>query len=470
MTGEFDEESVIRRVREGGQEHVLRWLGELDEARRTRFLLQLGRVDFGLLKVFRKLVTTPPTEVSFTDMEPAPVERLPLTSREREPEERIIALGEKALRAGRVTALTVAGGQGTRLRYGHAKGMYPITPLRGKSLFETFAEQIRAARKRYRCGIPWLVMTSPANDAETRRFFRENDFFQLGRDSVEFFVQETYPILDRDGNMMLAEKDRLLAGPGGHGDTYTALARAGLLDKLRNVGRDLISYFQVDNPLVTAIDPRFIGHHLAKDADFSCKVVPKRGPTEGLGIAVLQCRRPAVVEYIDVPDRVAVERGPNGRLCYLYGSIAIHIIDVPFIERVAHQNALRWHVATKQYEYLGRDGQKKLSAPGGCYKFERFIFDALPLADNCAFVEVQRTTEFAPVKAAEGEDSPARTQHAMQRMWLQWLQAAGVKVAVPKDFSTPVIEISPLFAASAEELKERVKPGWEPEFPLVLEP
>jgi len=470
MPAEYAEEAVLRRTREGGQEHVLRWLDELDEGDRSAFVRQLAELDFDRIAKFRKLISTPPTQLNFDEVEPAPVHQLPLLPAQRKMEERVTALGVQALSAGRVSALVVAGGQGTRLGYDHPKGMYAIAPITDKSLFELFAEQIRAARMKYDCPLPWLVMTGEANDAETRAFFDDHDFFQLGRETVHFFAQASNPILDADGRLLLAEKGKILTGPGGHGGTFNALARSGLLEMLRADGHDLISYFQVDNPLVRVADPRFLGYHLARDADFSCKVVPKRDPTEGLGIAILQAGRPMVAEYTDVPDDVAAQRAPSGRLRFLYGSIAIHTIDVPFAERIAQHDALPWHIARKQYRIVDDGGRTALSAPNTCYKFERFIFDALAWADRCAFVEVQRNSEFGPVKNAQGQDSPASARHLMQRSWLQWLQAAGVSVEIPRHFQKPMIEISPLYAADAEELKDRIEPGWQPEFPLLLDP
>jgi len=469
-----DKQTVEQRVQQllsvHGQDHILGRLEKLEGKKRTNLLEQLAGLDFDRLDDFRELARTPPTEVSFGAMSPAPVRRLPLTPGQRRAEERVIKAGKEALAADRVAACAVAGGQGTRLHYDHPKGMYPISPIRGASLFQLFAQQILAARRRYECRMPWLIMTSPGNDAETREFFKNNDYFGLGAETVHFFVQGSNPIVTEDGMLLLADEDRLLVGPDGHGGTFDALSRAGLLAMLREEGQDLISYFQIDNPLVTVADPRFLGHHLAKDADFSCKVVPKRDPEEGLGLAVLRLGKAMVVEYIDVPPQVAAQRLPSGPLLYCYGSIAIHIISVPFAERVSRdRSALHWHLARKQYEILDESGNVVPAPPNSCLKFERFIFDALSVADGCAFVEVRRDTEFGPVKNAEGDDSPETARRLMQRMWLEWLMEAGALRRMPADVSEPIIEISPLYAASAEELKERIDPKRKIEFPLLLE-
>jgi len=463
------EHRIAENLREHGQEHLLALADSLSQQQRRQLMRDLGNVDFARLDEFRSLLGTPPTDISFSDVTPPQVERLPLTEAQQKAEAKTTRVGQKALKKDRVAALTVAGGHGTRLNYDGPKGTFAISPLRGKSFFALFAEQILAARRRYRCRMPWLIMNSPRGDAATREYFREHDFFGLGQESVHFFVQRSNPILDSTGRLLLGPDGRLLTGPDGHGGVFEALADSGLLDVLRQGGWDLISYCQVDNPLVTIADARFIGHHLRKGAEFSCKVAPKRDPAEGLGLAVNKASRAAVVEYVDVPEDAAAARSPSGKLRFTFGSIAIHVISMPFAEQAAQDaDFLPWHIARKRYETFGSDG--KPTVLDECCKFERFVFDALPLADACAFVEVRRDTEFAPVKNAEGEDTPAAARSAMQRMWLQWLRAAGVAVDIPKDLSQPIIEVSPLFAMDEEELKKRIEPGWRPSLPLILEP
>ena len=469
MTAPESETRLRGKLKEHGQEHVLEWLEELEDPERERLLEQLRGLDFGRLADFRELLESPPEEVSFDDVEPAPVERLPRNEKEREAEKSVRRMGRRAFEQDRVAAMTVAGGQGTRLGYDHPKGMYPISPIRKKSLFRLFAEQIMAARRRYGCSMPWLIMTGHTNDEETREFFEEKDYFGLGEDSVHFFVQHTNPILSAEGRLLRAERDELLIGPDGHGGVFKALADGGMLDLLREGGYQFLSHFQVDNPLVTVADERYLGYHIAHEADFSCKVVPKRDPGEGLGIAVLKGRGPAVIEYIDVPEEIAAQKTDSGELRYLFGSIAIHIIDVAFVDRMIERgNKLPWHVAEKTYDIY--EGGGKVSSPeNGCRKFERFVFDSLRFADECAFVEVDREDEFGPVKNAEGEDSPATARRLLQQQWLNWLEEAGFEFDRPRDLSEGVIEISPLYATGPEDLRERLEPVWTPSFPLALE-
>jgi len=461
------QERIIDRVRRQGHSHALRWLADLTDEQRAAFLAQLGALDFGRVRELGELIRAGAERPSFSDLGPAPVVRL-AESEDGEAKDAVLDIGRKALADDRAAALTLAGGHGTRLGYDAPKGMYPIMPLTGKCLFQVFAEKILAARRRYGCRMPWLMMTAPTNDTETRAFFADRDFFGLGAGSVHFFTQQTNPILDAQGRLLLEDKGRLLAGPDGHGGVFEALSGSGLAARLAGSGHDLISCFQVDNPLVTVADGRFLGHHVRSGAEFSSKVVAKRDAGEGLGVAALRSGRPAIVEYIHLLAELAGELAPSGKLKYLYGSIAIHLINTDFAARVGSGEArLPWHVARKRYDAVDEEGNRA-PPPGGCYKFERFVFDSMAYASACAFVEVDRESEFAPVKNAEGPDSPAAARAMMRSMWLGWLRRAGVDVSAFEDPAAE-LEIGPLFAVDSEELKQNLPPHWRPEPPVVLD-
>ena len=464
------QQRIARRVQAEGQGHVLRWLDELDEAQRDDLFARLAELDFDRVRELANLLKAAPQEESFDDMAPAPVRRLPRTPSEAAEEARAAQAGAKALRDDRVAALLVAGGQGTRFNYKPPKGIFPITPVLGKSFFQVHAQKILAARRRYGCRMPWLVMVSPFNGHETRDFFEAHGYFGLGEETVHFFPQPVNVILDADGRMLVERKWCPLMGPDGHGGVFEALGATDLLPMLQEEGFDLISYFQVDNPLATIADERFLGHHLVDGSEFSCKVMPKRDPGEGLGVAVLRSGRPGIVEYSYLPNELAQERASSGQLEYLFGSIAVHLIDTDFMRRVSEGRfPLPWHVARRQYDILDDDGRQMKSEPEQCCKFERFVFDCMPYAAHCTFVEADRASEFAPVKRQQGPDSPATCRAMMRALWLRWLQEAGKDVSRLKDDPGAPLEIGPLFATSAEELKAGLPGDWRPEPPVVLD-
>jgi len=361
-----------------------------------------------------------------------------------------------------VGVILVAGGQGTRLGYDGPKGTYRLAPLSGASLFEIHACKILALERRYGSPVPFYIMTSQANDAETRRFFERHGHFGLNPERVHCFSQGMLPAFWPDGRMVLEAPGRLSAAPDGHGGILAALARTGMLADMRRRGLATLFYFQVDNPMVDIADPAFIGLHLRRGAEMSIKVCAKRDPGEGLGVVVERGGRHAVVEYTELTDVQKHARRPDGDLLFKYGSVAIHAFSLDFLERETSAG-LPLHQARKKVPYCGEDGVTVKPAAANACKFEKFIFDALPDAANPLVLAFAREDEFAPVKNAEGSDSPATARTAMMEKAARWLAACGVAVPRTPDGRLAVaIEIDPAFAQDAGELKNRLPPGFAP--------
>jgi UDP-N-acetylglucosamine/UDP-N-acetylgalactosamine diphosphorylase len=362
--------------------------------------------------------------------------------------------GEAALRAGKVAAFVVAGGQGTRLGYNGPKGTFPVTPVQGKPLFQVFAEKIQAAQNRYDCTIPWFIMTSDVNHAATVEAFEAAGYWGLSKANVHFFTQGRMAAVDAEGKIILEAKDKIAMNPDGHGGSLRALVRSGAAAKMQSLGIDTVSYFQVDNPLVQIIDPTFIGFHLAAGSDMSSKMIPKAYALEKLGHFCSQDGRTVVIEYSDLPDEIQEQRDAEGELRFKAGSIAIHILSIEFVARLGAGDAafaLPFHRAHKKVPFLAEDGTThKPEEPNG-YKFEMFVFDALPFASNPVLIETSRADDFSPVKNAEGVDSPKSSKEDQIRQWVRWAKAAGIAIETDEtglpSFS---FEVSPLFADSAE--------------------
>jgi UDP-N-acetylglucosamine/UDP-N-acetylgalactosamine diphosphorylase len=373
------------------------------------------------------------------------------------------ARGEEALRRGEVAALVVAGGQGSRLGFEHPKGLYPIGPVTDRSLFQIHAEKVLALARRYGRPVPLLVMTSPATDAETRAFFADHKSFGLPAGDVYFFRQGTMPSLDlATGRLLLERPGVLFLSPNGHGGTLTALRESGLLAELRGRGVRQVFYFQVDNPLVKVADPAFLGHHLAAGAEVSSKVVEKEHPGEKVGVLGLIDGRCSIIEYSDLPDGLARQTDEAGKLRYRAGSPAIHLFDLGFLERVTREEAsLPFHLARKKVPHTDpATGYSVTPTSENALKFERFVFDALPLAERWTAVWTTRREEFAPLKNGTGPDSPATVKQALSDLAADWLERAGVRVPRREDRAAAVmIELSPLYALDAAGLAAKADPG-----------
>lgn len=468
-----DYEGTRRRLGEYGQDHLLRWWSDLDEARQADLLSQLARVDLELIERLWKQAASgrPEAGASLACLEPAPVRRIAQSFEEWEQEQIEAEVGEGALRAGQVAVLLVAGGQGTRLGHPGPKGTFPIGPITQRTLFQIHAEKVLALSRRYETPIPLCIMTSPENDGSTRDFFEVHNSFGLDPAQVHFFVQGTMPAVDvATGKLLLAEKHCLALSPNGHGGVLEALVQSGLADRLERQGIRHVFYYQVDNPLVKVADPLFLGQHIRAGAEMSLKVLPKVSPEERLGVVVRQDGTLRVIEYSDLPPELASKRRPDGELELWAGSIAIHVFDLSFLQRLAEASSLPYHFARKVVPFVDESGKLVRPEQPNAIKFERFVFDALPLARKAFIVETDRRQEFEPLKNAEGENSPATVRQALSDLYADWLRSAGVHVPRrPDGSSLHPIEISPLFALDAEELRAKVEDLEEVAGPLLLQ-
>jgi UDP-N-acetylglucosamine/UDP-N-acetylgalactosamine diphosphorylase len=454
-----DPAGLIDSFRRAGQGQVFAFFDRLSPDSQGRLLSEAAEIDLGEIdRMFRTLVAGRESRaVDVEGLGPAPYERLPAHGGDASSWSAARAAGEVALRAGRVAAFTVAGGQGTRLGYDGPKGTFPVTPVRHRPLFQVFAWKILAAGKRYGRPLHWFIMTSHENHAETEAFFGENRYFGLDRARVHFFRQGRMPAVDFSGKILLKSQDSLALSPDGHGGSLRALERSGALDLLASEGVDTLSYFQVDNPLVRCVDPAFIGWHLTRGSEMSSKTVPKAYPEEKLGHFCVRGGALVVVEYSDLPLPLQQERDPStGALRYEAGSIAIHAIDREFVRRMARgAGSLPFHRADKRIATVDESGREVKPEKANGVKFELFVFDALPSARNPVVVETSREDEFSPVKNAEGVDSPASCLRDQLRQAARWLRSVGASVPTdPMGLPEVSLEVSPLFGYDEESFAE----------------
>ena len=453
MSDTQNEKSIRKAFTEAGQGQVFRFWDELDETARGRLLAQAATIDLDEVAalVTEHVLGSHEGGIDLEGLEPAPYIALPANGGEEALWASAREAGAEAIRAGRVAAFCVAGGQGTRLGYDGPKGTYPVTPVSGKTLFQVFAEKIARSSERFSTTIHWFILISEINNEATIQAFESNSYFGLPPESVHFIVQGLVPAVDLNGKILLSEKGRIAMTPDGHGGSLRALVRGGAIDAMRSCGVDCLSYFQVDNPLVQCIDPAFVGFHLQGDSELSSKMVPKAYALEKVGHFCTQGGRNLVIEYSDMPAEMQEETVPGGDLRFKAGSVAIHMFDREFIARAGGGQAgacLPFHRANKKIPYVDGSGQViRPEEPNGV-KFEMFVFDALPMAKNPVIIEAARGEDFSPVKNAEGMDSPKTSAEDQRRMFGRWLQAAGVEV--PMDATglpEPVFEISHRFAA-----------------------
>ncbi len=447
-----DLEEIRNKLIEICQENVLQFEGDLSETEKMKLISQLKLLNLSQLKrLAEEYVVNKPT----MDI-PKNIQAVPMYSRVPKPAQKSLyrdaeKRGRELVRAGKVGAFLVAGGQGTRLGYDGPKGEYSVTPIKGKSLFQVFAEQLLSYSEEGGRAIPWYIMTSDINIVATKSFFEENNYFGYKKEDIFFFQQGMMPAFSMDGKLLLADKDSLALSPDGHGGSLRALKLSGALDDMKRRGVEHLSYFQVDNPLVHCIDYTFIGLHDLTKSEMSSKTIPKASPVEKVGNFVAVNGVVQVIEYSDMPESLATQKNPDGSLMFNAGSIAIHALATSFIERLNANGELNlpWHRAEKKVAYVNAQGVLVKPEKPNAVKLEQFIFDAIPLAKNALVYETDRAEEFSPVKNAEGNDSPITCREHQVARGIRWLQSAGIRV-----HEDVKVEIDPQFAVSAQQLKQ----------------
>jgi UDP-N-acetylglucosamine/UDP-N-acetylgalactosamine diphosphorylase len=398
------DDSVIDRFHAAGQGHVFRFLDGLDARGRARLLRSARAID---LRVVRRLakgegLAKPPA--SFEPLGGADFCRREDLERDPALRARAEETGRNLLRSGAVACVTVAGGQGTRLGFPGPKGCFPIGPG-GRTLFDLHAEAVAAAAREAGRLIPWVIVVSPATEEGTRRHLRDPGLPGVDPAAIRVACQGTMPALDDGGRLLLDAPDRIATAPDGHGGSLRALRDSGTLGWLANLGVEELSFFQVDNPLAPPADPLFLGLHRLSRGRMSTKVFPKADPAERVGVVVRVQGRPAVVEYTEISPEAAALRDAAGRLVHGAANMAAHAVSLPFAAAVAWRG-LPIHRVRKKVPFVDAAGVRVEPDAPNAWKFETFVFDALPMADSGIVLEVERDREFAAVKNATGPDSP----------------------------------------------------------------
>lgn len=400
-------EEAIEKLAPYGQEHLLRYYKELDSEERAVLLGQIADLDLSLLK----LVGDGAKENEKGRLEPLGA----LTLADIEAKKDIYEKkGVEALHAGKVGAVLLAGGQGTRLGLDKPKGMLNVGVNKELYLFEQLISNLMEVVKKVEAWIPLFIMTSEKNNEDTTRFFEEHNYFGYNREYVYFFIQEMAPSVSYDGKIYLEEKHKLSSSPNGNGGWFSSLAKAGLLDKINELGVEWLNVFAVDNVLQKIADPVFVGATLTAGCVCGAKVVAKADPNERVGVLCLEDGKPSIVEYYEMTDEMIHSKDEEGRLLYNYGVILNYLFEVKTLSKIMNEN-MQIHIVEKKIPFINEKAELiKPEEPNG-YKFETLVLDMIHMMDNCLSFEVDRSREFAPIKNRTGVDSLESARELMKK-------------------------------------------------------
>jgi UDP-N-acetylglucosamine/UDP-N-acetylgalactosamine diphosphorylase len=451
-------EPLRQRFAIANQGHVFRFWDQLIPEQQTRFAEQLDQVDLELLaRLYQQAQAAGTNWADLASQAQSPPSVTLDDQADPGLRQQAIELGEQALRDGKVGMILVAGGQGSRLGFDLPKGMFPIAPLSKRTLFRMLIDGLQARAAHYRTRIPLYVMTSPATDAATRQHFQEQANFGLPDGDLQVFCQGTMPAVEAEsGRLMLGGPGELFLSPDGHGGMLQAFQNSGCLANAARRGIECLFYCQVDNPLVQLCDPLLVGLHFLRQSEVTTQVIRKSHPLQKVGNVIGLGNRLEVIEYSDLPEELARQQMPDGSLRFWAGNIAVHVFQRHFLEQAARQisesgTGLPFHVAKKKVPMLDEQGRLVQPVKDNAYKFERFIFDLLPMAARAIVVEVDAAEGFAAVKNGEGAatETAATTQAAIVAQHVRWLQAAGVEVAPGVR-----VEIHPAIAHDQETVRQ----------------
>lgn len=313
-------------------------------------------------------------------------------------------LGLKAIREGKVGAVLLAGGQGTRLGLDRPKGTLNIGVAKELYLFEQLLRNLMDVTDEAGVYVPLYIMTSNINNADTTAFFEEHDYFGYPKDYVKFFVQEMVPACDYEGRIYMESQTEVAMSPNGNGGWFSSMVNAGLLSDIKERGIEWINVFAVDNCLQRIADPMFVGATIAYGCESGAKVVRKAAPDERVGVLCTEDGKPSIAEYYEMTEEMATARKENGDLKYSFGVILNYLFSEKKLEQIADAR-MPIHVVEKKIPYMDVDGTfVKPEQPNG-YKFETLVLDMVHMMDDCIPYEVVREREFAPIKNLHGVDS-----------------------------------------------------------------
>ncbi|CAF22740.1 UTP--glucose-1-phosphate uridylyltransferase [Candidatus Protochlamydia amoebophila] len=328
--------------------------------------------------------------------------------------EKLQLKGKQLLQNGKMGCIVLAGGQGTRLCFEGPKGLFPVSVIKHKSLFQLLAEKTVAASKQVNFPLSLAIMTSPKNDQATKQFFVENDYWGLSKGQISFFCQSTLPLLNAEGSLFLETKSRIAEGPNGNGHCLHDFYQSGLYDVWKQRGIEYINIILVDNPLADPFDAELLGFHHQQKAEITIKCTEKHEPQEKVGILVKENHRVKVIEYSELPDQHKNASEANGRLQYCCANLSLFCFSMSFIENTLPNHPfLPLHKAWKAAKFVNEQGVTTLSSHPIAWKFETFIFDWLQYSKKVFALLYPRHHCFAPLKNFQGNDSLESVQKAL---------------------------------------------------------
>ncbi len=408
------EQDIIEILKQYKQEHIINLLNKLEEKQKEELIEQINNIDFHQIM---ELYENTKKEIEIKENKIESVAYLDKEKLTKSDKERFDELGERTIVSGQYAVVTMAGGQGTRLGHTGPKGTFKLDVYgKGKYLFEILAENLKEANKKFNTIIPWYIMTSKENNDETQEFLEKHNYFGYDKNSVMLFKQGELPLVNTEGKMLIGKNLKIKEASDGNGGVFTSLRTTGMLADMKERGVKWIFIGGVDNAILKMADITLLGMAIDKDVQIASKSVVKANPHERVGVFCKMNNHPKVIEYSELPEKMAEEVDENGELKYGESHIMCNLFTIDAIEKISKE-PLIYHSAFKKNSYIDENGKEVIPEEPNSYKFEAFIFDAFELFDDIAILRGKREDDFAPVKNKEGVDSPKTAKELYEKYW-----------------------------------------------------
>ena len=407
-------QETIDLLKEYNQEHIIKFLEKLNDEKAEQLIKQIQKID---LHQITELYNSTKKTVEFKESKIEALKYLDKAKLTKEQKEKFDNLGIKVVKNNQYAVVTMAGGQGTRLGHNGPKGTFKLDVYgKGKYLFEILVDNLKEANQKYGVTINWYIMTSKENNEETVKFLEKNNYFGYDKNYVKIFTQSELPIVDTNGKLMMGKDYKIKEASDGNGGTYSSLRRSGCLTDMKEKGIKWVFIGSVDNALLKMVDVTLLGMAISQGVQIASKSVVKANPHEKVGVFCKMNGHPKVIEYTELPEKMAEETDSDGELKFGESHIMCNLYTIEAIEKISKE-ILMYHSAFKKNSYIDLDGKEIIPQEPNSYKFESFIFDAFEFFDDIAILRGKREDDFAPVKNKEGVDSPKTAKELYEKFW-----------------------------------------------------
>ena len=469
---------IIQKINATNQTHLLEALKRCKSPEeKQNFISQIKGIDFDLMANLYEQGKNAQLESIYNSSSISKIECQFSKELIDQEKDKLSEIGMDYVAKGKVAALILSGGLGTRLGFNHPKGEFNIKLPSNKCLFNYLVNrflgcQLNCRNKLKDKNIEFkdcclFIMTSNKNDQEIREFFKQNKNFGIKDENIFFFPQGEICALDNDGKILLETPTKIFRAPDGNGGCLLALKKHKIIEVCQERGIEFINIMAIDNPLYKLMDPLFIGTTVAKGKNgkdqMGAKYIKKVDPEQKIGYFLIYKDKPMMLDYMEMPEKLKYAKLENGDFIYNAANILDYLISVSFLKKAMYEEENikkllnSFHHIKKKMNCTVFNKEKNTFEEKTNYEFNKYemflnsIFE-FSNRDGLVLKEIEEMDEFAPVKNDETKDkcTAATARLQMSNLCKKWFKENGGELI--NDSPKKYLEISFLVSYDGSDL------------------